>query len=136
MVKDRIRILIVEDFELVRMMLRNALNELGFFDIDEAEDGATALEMLRSALATEQPFALVFSDWNMPNMTGLELVKCCRSDPALSSLPIVMVSAESGQSSIILAMTEGATDYVMKPLVPDVLQRKINRILARTLGES
>lgn len=130
------KILLVDDFEIVRLMLRNALGELGFTDIEEAEDGRSAMTKLIDAHAAGSPYALIFCDWNMPEMTGIEVLEACRSTPEFASLPIVMVTAEAEQESVVRAIRAGATDYVVKPIAPDVLERKVNKILAKISGRA
>lgn len=130
------KILLVDDFEIVRLMLRNALGDLGFTDIEEAEDGKTAMLKLVEAHGAGKPFALVFCDWNMPEMTGIEVLEACRTTPEFATLPIVMVTAEAEQESVVRAIRAGATDYVVKPIAPDVLERKVNKILAKLAGRA
>lgn len=130
------KILLIDDFEIVRLMLRNALGDLGFTDIEEAEEGKTAMTKLGEAHASGKPFALVFCDWNMPEMTGIEVLEACRSTPEFASLPIIMVTAEAEQESVVRAIRAGATDYVVKPIAPDVLERKVNKILAKLAGRA
>lgn len=130
----QIRILLVDDFEIVRLMLRNALTELGFTDIEEAEDGKTAMTKLTEAHASGRPYGFVFCDWNMPEMTGIEVLEACRSTPEFATLPIVMVTAEAEQESVVRAIRAGASDYVVKPIAPDVLERKVNKILTKMAG--
>jgi two-component system, chemotaxis family, chemotaxis protein CheY len=133
--QKQIRILLVDDFEIVRLMLRNALTELGFTSIEEAEDGKSAMAKLIEAHTSGKPFGFMFCDWNMPEMTGIEVLEACRSTPEFSSLPIVMVTAEAEQESVVRAIRAGATDYVVKPIAPDVLERKVNKILSKMTGK-
>lgn len=130
------KILLIDDFEIVRLMLRNALGDLGFTDIEEAEEGKAAMTKLVEAHSAGKPFALVFCDWNMPEMSGIEVLEACRSTPEFASLPIVMVTAEAEQESVVRAIRAGATDYVVKPIAPDVLERKVNKILAKLAGRA
>ena len=126
------RILLVDDFEIVRLMLKNALSDLGFKEVDEAEDGRQAMGKLMEAFAAGKPYSIVFCDWNMPVMTGIEVLEACRSTPEFAQLPIIMVTAEAEQESVVKAIRSGATDYVVKPIAPDVLERKVNKILSKT----
>src|SRR4051812_24637022 len=98
-----LRILLVDDFEMVRVLLRNALNDLGYENIEEAEDGRVALTKIREGHAAGNPFNLVFCDWNMPEVSGFEVLESCRSDAKFKNLPIVMVTAEAEQESIVKA---------------------------------
>jgi len=130
------RILLVDDFEIVRLMLRNALGDLGFTDIEEAEDGRIAMTKMIEAHAAGRPFSLVFCDWNMPEMSGIEVLEACRSTPEFAQLPIIMVTAEAEQESVVRAIRAGATDYVVKPIAADVLERKVNKILSKLAGRA
>lgn len=125
------KILLVDDFEIVRRVIRDSLEKVGLTAVDEAEDGIRALQMLKSAEANGTPYAMIFCDWNMPGMTGLEVLNECRKHEVLKDVPFIMVTAESEQDAIVKALQAGATDYVMKPVAPDVLQRKALRLMAR-----
>lgn len=124
------RILLVDDFEMVRMMVRNALNDLGYTNVEEAEDGRVAMVKIREAQGNGKAYGLVFCDWNMPEMTGIEVLETCRADATLKGLPIVMVTAEADQESVVRALRAGATDYVVKPVSPEILEKKVNKILS------
>jgi two-component system chemotaxis response regulator CheY len=112
-------------------MLRNALNELGYTNIDEAEDGKQAMAKLAEANNSGQAFAFMFCDWNMPEMDGIEVLEACRKSAQFTHLPIVMVTAEAEQASVVKALKSGATDYIVKPIAPDVLERKVNKVLTK-----
>lgn len=128
--KDQ-KILLVDDFEMVRVMIRNALTDLGYKNIDDAQDGRVALAKLKEANLGGSPYTLVFCDWNMPEISGIEVLEACRNHPDFRTLPIVMVTAEAEQESVVRALRAGANDYIVKPIAPDVLERKVNRILAK-----
>ena len=117
------KILIVDDFSTMRRIVRNILKQLSFNNVDEAEDGDIALEKLRSG-----SFDFVITDWNMPNMTGLELLKTIRSDEMLKDLPVLLITAEAEKENVVLAAQAGVNDYIVKPFTGDVLQQKINKI--------
>ena len=117
------KILIVDDFSTMRRIVRNLLKQLSFNNVDEAEDGDVALEKLKSG-----SYDFVITDWNMPNMTGLELLKAIRSDDALKDLPVLLITAEAEKENVVLAAQAGVNDYIVKPFTGDVLQQKINRI--------
>lgn len=123
MVQKTIKILVVDDFPTMRRIIRNLLKDLGFENVDEAEDGAQALEKLRNST-----FEFIVSDWNMPNMDGLELLKTVRADPELSKLPVLMVTAEAKKENIIAAAQAGANGYVVKPFTAATLEEKLNKI--------
>jgi two-component system chemotaxis response regulator CheY len=118
------KILVVDDFSTMRRIVRNLLKELGFSNVHEAEDGVEALNKLRS----ENNFDFVVSDWNMPNMTGIELLKVIRADPALKHLPLLMVTAEAKRENIIEAAQAGASGYVVKPFTAATLDEKLQKI--------
>ncbi|MGG1946871.1 chemotaxis response regulator CheY [Trinickia sp. NRRL B-1857] len=120
------RILVVDDFPTMRRIVRTLLKELGYNSIEEAEDGAVALGKLRAG-----GFDLVVSDWNMPNMDGLEMLKSIRADATLSSLPVLMVTAEAKKENIIAAAQAGANGYVVKPFTAATLDEKLNKILEK-----
>lgn len=117
-------ILIVDDYRTMLRIIRNLLNKIGFTDIDEAADGKEALEKLRS-----RTYGLVISDWNMQPMTGYELLKEVRGDAALSSLPFVMVTAESKAENVVAARQAGVNNYIIKPFSAEVLKAKLKTVL-------
>ena len=117
------RFLVVDDFSTMRRILRNLLKELGFVNVQEAEDGAVALAKLK-----EQSFDFVVSDWNMPNMNGIELLQAIRADISLKKLPVLMVTAEAKRENIILAAEAGANGFVIKPFTAATLDEKLMKI--------
>jgi two-component system chemotaxis response regulator CheY len=126
-VDKNLKILVVDDFPTMRRIIRNLLKELGFENVDEAEDGAMALEKLRSATN----FQFVVSDWNMPNVDGLDMLKQMRADAALKNLPVLMVTAEAKKENIIAAAQAGANGYVVKPFTAATLEEKLNKIFEK-----
>src|SRR5512135_155094 len=120
---NKIKFLVVDDFSTMRRIVRNLLKELEFTNVDEAEDGVVALSKLRNGT-----FDFVVSDWNMPNMTGIELLKAIRADATLKHLPVLMVTAEAKKENIIEAAQAGASGYVVKPFTSAVLEEKLNKI--------
>ena len=118
-----IKILVVDDAPMIRRILKNLLKEMGFTNVDEAEDGMVALQKLRS-----QKYDFVITDWNMPNLTGIELVQEIRKDPNLKHLPIMMVTAEAKKENIILALKSGVNNYIVKPFTPENVKAKIEAI--------
>ena len=122
----QIKILIVDDFATMRKVIRNLLKQLSYENIVEAEDGVAALRILRS-----QKIDLVVSDWNMPNMTGLELLKAVRADEELKATPFLMVTAEALQDNVIAAVKAGVNNYIVKPFTAEVLNEKIVKILEK-----
>jgi two-component system chemotaxis response regulator CheY len=109
----------------MRRIVRNLLKELGFSNVQEAEDGVDALNKLRS-----DQFDFVVSDWNMPNMTGIELLRAIRGDASLKHLPVLMVTAEAKKENIIEAAQAGASGYVVKPFTAATLDEKLKKIFA------
>ena len=124
------RFLVVDDFSTMRRIVRNLLKELGYTNADEAEDGAVALAKLKS-----EKFDFVVSDWNMPNMTGIELLKAIRADEALKHLPVLMITAEARKENIIEAAQAGASGYIVKPFTAATLHEKLTRILSKMRPE-
>ena len=126
MADKNMKFLIVDDFSTMRRIIRNLLKELGFTNVDEAEDGVAALAKLRGG-----NFEFVVSDWNMPNMTGIELLRAIRADDTLKHLPVLMVTAEAKKENIIEAAQAGASGYVVKPFTAAVLEEKLNKIFEK-----
>ena len=123
MADTNMKFLVVDDFSTMRRIVRNLLKELGFANVDEAEDGVAALSKVRST-----NFDFVVSDWNMPNMTGLDLLKEIRGDANLKHLPVLMVTAEAKKENIISAAQAGASGYIVKPFTAATLEEKLNKI--------
>lgn len=119
----KMKILIVDDFSTMRRIIKNILRQIGFSNIDEAENGNEALIKLR-----QDTYDLLVSDWNMPNMTGLDLLKAIRSDQDLHDLPVLMVTAEAKKENVIEAIKAGVNNYIVKPFTADTLREKIEKI--------
>ncbi|GAB3286091.1 chemotaxis protein CheY [Parahaliea aestuarii] len=126
MMDKNMSILVVDDFPTMRRIIRSLLKELGYNNVDEAEDGQEALAKLRGG-----SFEFVVSDWNMPNLDGLEMLKQIREDSALQSLPVLMVTAEAKKENIIAAAQAGANGYVVKPFTAATLEEKLNKIFEK-----
>lgn len=126
MADKNIHILVVDDFPTMRRIVRNLLKELGFNNVEEAEDGVDGLAKLRS-----DNFGFVVSDWNMPNLDGLEMLKQIRADDNLKHLPVLMVTAEAKKENIIAAAQAGANGYVVKPFTAATLEEKLNKIFEK-----
>ncbi len=122
---ENTKFLVVDDFSTMRRIVRNLLKELGFSNVQEAEDGVDALNKLRG-----EQFDFVVSDWNMPNMTGIELLRAIRADASLKHLPVLMVTAEAKKENIIEAAQAGASGYVVKPFTAATLDEKLKKIFA------
>ncbi len=119
-------ILVVDDFPTMRRIVRSLLKELGFTNVEEAEDGQEALTKLKGG-----DFEFVVSDWNMPNLDGLEMLKQIRADDAMKSLPVLMVTAEAKKENIVAAAQAGANGYIVKPFTAATLEEKLNKIFEK-----
>lgn len=126
MADPNMKFLVVDDFSTMRRIVRNLLKELGFTNITEAEDGVDGLNRLRA-----EEFDFVVSDWNMPNMTGIDMLRAIRSDPKLKHLPVLMVTAEAKRENIIEAAQAGASGYVVKPFTAATLDEKLKKIFEK-----
>ncbi|MBM7333791.1 MAG: chemotaxis response regulator CheY [Alcanivorax sp.] len=119
-------ILVVDDFPTMRRIVRSLLKELGFTNVDEAEDGQEALTKLKGG-----GFDFVVSDWNMPNLDGLEMLKQIRADESMKSMPVLMVTAEAKKDNIVAAAQAGANGYIVKPFTAVTLEEKLNKIFEK-----
>lgn len=126
MADKNLKFLVVDDFSTMRRIVRNLLKELGFSNVEEAEDGAVALQMLHGG-----GFDFVIADWNMPNMDGLAMLQNIRADEALKKLPVLMVTAEAKKENIVTAAQAGASGYVVKPFTAATLDEKLNKIFEK-----
>ncbi len=122
-IDTNMKYLIVDDFSTMRRITRGLLKELGVTNMDEAEDGVQALAKLKAG-----NFDFVITDWNMPNMTGIELLKAIRADAKLKTLPVLMITAEAKKENIIEAAQSGASGYIVKPFTAATLSEKLNKI--------
>ncbi len=118
------KVLVVDDYNTMRRIIRNLLSQIGYNDVDEAEDGSSALAKLRRG-----NYGLVISDWNMEPMTGYELLKEVRADEKLKAMPFIMVTAESKTENVVAAKKAGVNNYIVKPFNAATLEQKINAIL-------
>ncbi len=123
------KILIVDDFSTMRRIIKNLLRDLGFNNTDEADDGNTGLPKLQSG-----NYDFLVTDWNMPGMTGIDLLRAVRADEKLKTLPVLMVTAEAKKEQIVLAAQEGVNGYIVKPFTAQTLKEKIDKIFARIEG--
>ncbi|MBI5849250.1 MAG: chemotaxis response regulator CheY [Nitrospirae bacterium] len=122
----KMKFLVVDDFSTMRRIVKNILKQLGYENIDEAEDGAQAFSKLQNG-----EYDFVVSDWNMPNMDGLELLKKIRSDERLKAMPVLMVTAEAEKDKVITAIQAGVNNYIVKPFTAEVLKEKMDRIFEK-----
>jgi two-component system, chemotaxis family, chemotaxis protein CheY len=123
-VSKNLRFLVVDDFSTMRRIVKNLLNDLGYANVAEADDGNTALPMLQTG-----GFDFLVTDWNMPGMPGLDLLKAVRADPKLAKMPVLMLTAEAKREQIIEAAQAGVNGYVIKPFTAITLKEKIDKIL-------
>jgi two-component system chemotaxis response regulator CheY len=119
------KVLVVDDYATMRRIIKNLLGQIGFNDVDEAEDGGAALKKLRGG-----NFGLVLSDWNMAPMTGIQLLETVRKEAALAKIPFILVTAESKPENIIAAKKAGVNNYIVKPFNAETLKQKIDATLA------
>lgn len=122
-VDTSIKVLIVDDFATMRRIVKGVLKQLGFLNIIEAEDGNAALEELR-----KEKIGLIVSDWNMPNMSGLDLLKAVRGDEKFKSIPFIMVTAEGQKDNVIEAVKSGVSNYIIKPFTPETFNEKLQKV--------
>lgn len=117
------KVLVVDDMVTMRRIVKNILKQLGFGYVDEAENGQEALQKLRT-----DTFGFVVSDWNMPVMTGIDMLRAIRADEKLKAIPVLMVTAEAQQSNLIEAVQAGVSNYIVKPFTAETMQEKITKI--------
>lgn len=123
------KILVVDDFSTMRRIVKNLLRELGFTNLDEADDGQTAWPKLQSG-----HYDFLVTDWNMPGMTGIDLLKNVRANPATENMPVLMVTAESKREHIIQAAQAGVNGYIIKPFTAATLKEKLDKVFVRSAG--
>ena len=117
------KILIVDDMSTMRRIVTNIMKQLGFANVEEAENGQEALDKLKA-----ESFGFVISDWNMPVMNGIELLRAIRADDKLKAIPVLMVTAEAQKQNLVEAIQAGVSNYIVKPFTAEVLQEKMNKI--------
>ena len=120
------KILVVDDFSTMRRIVKNLLRDLGFTNIQEADDGSTALPMLQGG-----DFDFVVTDWNMPGMQGIDLLKAIRADVSLSHIPVLLITAEAKKEQIVMAAQAGVNGYIVKPFTAATLKTKLDKIFER-----
>ena len=117
------KILVVDDMSTMRRIVKNIMKQLGFANVDEAENGQEALTKLRA-----ESYGFIISDWNMPVMTGIELLRAIRADDKLKAIPVLMVTAEAQKENLIEAIQAGVSKYIVKPFTAEIVQEKMNKI--------
>lgn len=120
--------IVIDDMVTMRKIITKMLKSFGFTNIHEADDGATAWPMIEEALKGGEPFEFIVSDWNMPKMSGLELLEKIRTHETLKSLPFLMITAEAEQQNVVKVVKAGVSNFIVKPFTPDTLKDKINKI--------
>lgn len=125
MSNTNLKILVVDDFATMRRIVKNILAQLGYKNVVEADDGTTAQKVL-----SQEKVDLIISDWNMPKMTGLELLKSVRGNPETANVPFIMVTAEAQQDNIILAVKAKVSQYIVKPFTAETLGEKISKVFS------
>lgn len=128
------KFLVVDDFATMRKIIKKVLTELGYTNVEEADDGKPAFELLQKAQNIGQPFQFVISDWNMPGMTGIDLLRACKADAVFKNIPFMLVTAESEQKNIVEAAKAGVSDYVVKPFNANTLKGKLEKVWAKHSG--
>jgi two-component system chemotaxis response regulator CheY len=122
-----LKVLVVDDFATMRRIIKNVLKQLGFTQILEADDGTSALEVLK-----ENQVDLIISDWNMPRMTGLDLLKAVRDKETTKTIPFLMVTAEAQKDNVVQAVQAGVSNYLVKPFTADAVKTKLTEILPKS----
>lgn len=117
------KIMVVDDMSTMRRIVRNVLKQIGFTNVEEAENGKEALDKLKA-----EPYGFVVSDWNMPVMTGIDMLRAIRADGSLKDIPVLMVTAEAQKENIVEAVQAGVSNYIVKPFTAEALQDKMGKI--------
>lgn len=126
--KANMKILVVDDMGTMRKIIKNMLTQIGFTNIDQADDGATAWPKIQQAYEAGEPYEFIVSDWNMPGMSGLDLLKNVRATEEYKALPFLMITAEAEQGNVVIAVKAGVSNFIVKPFSAQVLKEKIDKI--------
>ena len=126
---SKVRFLVVDDFSTMRRIIKNFLNDLGYHNVQEADDGLSALPMLKTG-----NFDFLITDWNMPGMPGLDLLKAVRADPKIGQMPVLLLTAEAKREQIVEAAAAGVNGYVVKPFTSQTLRDKLDKIIQTRIG--
>ena len=126
--KANMKILVVDDMATMRKIIKNMLTQIGFKNLTEADDGAKAWPMIQEAYELGEPYEFIVSDWNMPEMSGLDLLKNIRSSEQFKTLPFLMITAEAEQGNVVVAVKAGVSNFIVKPFSAQVLKEKIDKI--------
>ena len=128
---NNLKVLVVDDFEMMRFVLIKGLKEMQVTQVEQATNGNEAIDKLNEAESSGKPFDIVFCDWNMPEASGLQVLEYCRLMPTYQKTPFIMVTAEAESQSVIKAVKQGASDYIVKPISPEDLSKKLHKIFAK-----
>ncbi|MCB9230014.1 MAG: response regulator [Deltaproteobacteria bacterium] len=131
MATKNMRVLVVDDMKSMRMAVKKKLKVLDITDITEADDGSTAWSAIEDSIGSSQPFAMILSDWNMPNTSGIELLAKVRSDPRTKQIPFVLVTAESEKDQVMQAVKLGVTTYLTKPFTQETFNEKMDQVFRK-----
>ncbi|GAB4014068.1 MAG: chemotaxis response regulator CheY [Bdellovibrio sp.] len=124
----KMKTIVIDDMLTMRKIIIKMLKQIGFTNILEADDGATAWPMIEEAHKNGEPFEFIVSDWNMPKMTGLELLERIRKDERFKKMPFLMITAEAEQSNVLKVVKAGVSNFIVKPFTPETLHQKIQKI--------
>lgn len=129
--RPEMKLLIVDDMSTMRKIIKNMLGQLGFKNITEAENGKRAIEIVDSAHKMGTPFEFILSDWNMPDVNGLDFLKMLKESQAHRNIPFLMITAEAEQENVVMAVKAGIDNYIVKPFSPQILKEKIEKIFVK-----
>ena len=132
MFSAKTKTLVVDDMMTMRKIVKKCLKDICQIDATEADDGQTAWVHIEEALNSGTPFDLIISDWNMPGMKGIDLLRKVRSHPVMKTVPFILVTAESEKSQVVEGIQEGVSAYIVKPFSPDTLSQRLNEVYAKT----
>lgn len=130
------KVLIVDDFPLVRKIVVDSLTNMGFKELHEASSGEEAIGLLEKNMKDESPFQLIFLDWNMPGKNGMDVLEYCRNTPDLLDVPIIMLTAEGEKKQVLRAFSAGVNDYIVKPCSANIIQKKVKNLIEKKLSKA
>lgn len=130
-IRPEMKLLVVDDMSTMRKIIKNMLGQIGFKNITEAESGKKALEIVESAHKLGAPFEFILSDWNMPELNGLDFLKVLKESQAHKNIPFLMITAEAEQENVMMAVKAGIDNYIVKPFSPQILKEKIEKIFVK-----
>ncbi len=134
MLSKQSKILVVDDMGAMRTRVQNQLKNLGFLNVEFASDGLEAFNIIQRTITSANQIELVLCDWNMPQMTGIELLEIVRANPRYSSMPFIMMTAEGEKLQVVRAVNSGVTDYLIKPVDKSVLEQKLNALMINQIA--